>query len=146
MISRWSLVESIRITKPLSQISKVLSRMLQTAFKLPPSESGTRSTKLDMITYKRAMLPGLQPLNLRCTLHRIKVNTALLFSASEVRRCENTTRVTRFFHFSLHKDPTNEKKNAMQHTKQRWQGCVLIKGSVVGSLGEGRPRAQIHTP
>lgn len=56
-----------------------------------PQCQGTRSTKLDMITYKRVMLPALQPLNLRCTLHRIKVNTEPLFSASEVGRCENTT-------------------------------------------------------
>lgn len=56
-----------------------------------PQCRGARSTKLDMITYKRVMLPALQPLNLRCTLHRIKVNTKPLFTASEVGRCENTT-------------------------------------------------------
>lgn len=64
-----------------------------------PQCRGTRSTKLDMITYKRVMLPALRPLNLRCTLHRIKVNTEPLLRASEVGRCENTTRVTRFLSF-----------------------------------------------
>lgn len=64
-----------------------------------PQCRGTRSTKLDMITYKRVMLPALQPLNRRCTLHRIKVNTEPLFAASEVGRCKNTTRVTRFLSF-----------------------------------------------
>lgn len=49
-----------------------------------PQSPGTRSIKLDMIIYKGVMLPALQPLNLRCTLHGIKVNTELLLRASEV--------------------------------------------------------------
>lgn len=32
------------------------------------------------------------------------------------------------------------------HTKQWWEGYTLIERSVVGSLGEGHQRAQIHTP
>lgn len=49
-----------------------------------PQCRGARSVKLDMITYKGAMLLALQPLNLRCTLHRIKANTKILLRASEV--------------------------------------------------------------
>lgn len=34
----------------------------------------------------------------------------------------------------------------MQCTKQWQEGCTLIEGSVVGSLGEGHQRAQNQIP
>lgn len=141
-------VEEARFCRGYQKCGRVVERGCRQPLSCHPQCRGTRSTKLDMITYKRGMLPGLQPLNSRWAFHRIKVNTEPLFRASEVGRCEkhNTSDPLPFISLFIKIPEMKKKKKVTQHTKQWWEGCALIEGSVVGSLGEGHQRVQIHTP